>query len=105
MDSSDAFQQATPEYVFKAGASWYKTDRTDDTAPEIDAKDPYINDPVFLEKLDKFIKAFGAEFNNDLDIAFIDGMGFGNWGEAHHVKFSMSGMIMFMMRLEKCINI
>lgn len=88
VDSSDAFQQATPEYVFKAGASWYKTDRTDDTAPEIDAKDPYINDPVFLEKLDKFIKAFGAEFNNDLDIAFIDGMGFGNWGEAHHVKFS-----------------
>lgn len=88
LDSTDCFQQCTPEYVFEAGATWYKTDRTDPTAPVIDTKDPYINDPIFLEKLDKFVEAFGEEFNNDLDIAFIDGMGFGNWGEVHHVKYN-----------------
>lgn len=88
VDSTDVFQQATPEYVFDAGATYYKTDRTDSTAPDINAKDPYINDPIFLEKLDKFIAAFAKEFNDDLDIAYIDGMGFGNWGEVHHVKYN-----------------
>lgn len=87
LDSSDAFQQSTPEYVFEAGALSYETDKTDPTAPDIDSKDPYINDPIFLEKLGVFLQAFGEEFNNNLDIAFIDGMGFGNWGEVHHMKY------------------
>lgn len=87
LDSTDCFQQCTPEYVFEAGAQWYESDHTDHTTPLIDAKDPYINDPIFLEKLDTFVKAFATEFNDDQDIAFVDGMGFGNWGETHHVKY------------------
>lgn len=87
VDSSDAFQQATPEYVFDSGATWYPADKTDVTAPDIDAKDPYINDPVFLNKLEEFLQAFGRDFNNSLDVAFIDGMGFGNWGEVHHLRY------------------
>lgn len=83
VDSTDMWQQAVPKYVTDAGAKGYLSENCNDKS----ALDPYINDPIFLEKFEKFIKAFAEEYNDDLDIAYIDGMGFGDWGEGHGVRF------------------
>lgn len=49
-------------------------------------KTPYINDPVFLDKYVEFIEAFGNEFDTE-DVAYIDTVGAGNWGEMNNIRF------------------
>lgn len=75
----DCAKQGIPEYVFKAGAEHF-----------IDSpghKNAYPDDPVFLDKYTKFIKAFGEEFNDPTRVDFIDCYGLGWWGEEHNVKW------------------
>ena len=72
-------KQATPEYVFKAGAKGK-------SHPGQDGKTfltPNADDPVFRAKYEKFIAAFAAEFDDPKCVDFIDGCGLGRWGEGH----------------------
>ena len=41
------------------------------------------DNPVFLEKLDKFIEAFAKEYDNPDEVDYIDAYGLGRWGEGH----------------------
>ena len=78
---------ATPEWVRKAGAKgtfwnfgWGKTG-----GPSPDGKywDPDFVDPVFLEKLENFLKAFAARYDGRPEVAFMDIGTYGLWGEGH----------------------
>ena len=78
---------ATPEWVKKAGAKgtfwnfgWGKTG-----GPSPDGKywDPDFVDPVFLEKLENFLKAFAARYDGRPEVAFMDIGTYGLWGEGH----------------------
>ncbi|MDD4540430.1 MAG: DUF4832 domain-containing protein, partial [Lentisphaeria bacterium] len=44
-------------------------------------------DPVFLEKLDNFLRAFAARYDSNPDVAFVDIGSFGLYGEGH-TRFS-----------------
>lgn len=74
---------ATPEWVQQAGAKGYNfkvgTGVTDDGP----YWEPDYNDPVFLEKLDRFLAAMAARYDGNPEVAFIDVGSFGVWGEGH----------------------
>lgn len=75
----DNAKPATPEFVFKAGAKGQGH-------PGAGGKSfltPNADDPVFRAKLEKFIAAFAAEFDDPKTVDFIDGCGLGRWGEGH----------------------
>lgn len=78
VDSRDRKNEATPAYVFDAGAKYY----TDNGK-----RSPYPDDPIFQEKYAKFIEAFAQKYNNPDLVEFIDGYGLGKWGEAHTMKY------------------
>ena len=48
-------------------------------------KQPYYDDPVFLDKLTNFIRAFAKEYDNPDIVDFVDAYGLGRWGEGHGV--------------------
>ena len=66
VDSRDRKNEATPAYVFDAGAKYY----TDNGK-----RSPYPDDPIFQEKYAKFIEAFAQKYNNPDLVEFIDGYG------------------------------
>ena len=45
--------------------------------------EPDYDDPVFLEKLDRFLAAAAARYDGNPEVAFIDVGSFGVWGEGH----------------------
>jgi hypothetical protein len=76
----------TPKWVFDAGAQ--------STTVTIDASDPATGnpgthtlpdfmDPVYLQKLEGFVRAFARRYDGDKRIAFIDIRSFRNWGEGY----------------------
>ncbi|MBI5835111.1 MAG: beta-galactosidase [Armatimonadetes bacterium] len=73
---------ATPEWVQKAGAKGYNF-----TPGKVDEKGPYwepdYNDPVFLDKLDRFLAALAKRYDGDPAVSFVDVGSFGVWGEGH----------------------
>lgn len=74
---------ATPKWVRDAGAKGYQfTPRKgiDESSP---MWEPKYDDPVFLEKLDRFLAAAAARYDGNPDVAFIDVGSFGVWGEGH----------------------
>jgi len=77
IDSQDSYRQATPQYVRDAGAVGYDSD----------GWTPYLDDPVFQDKFEQFIAAFGAEYDDPDRVAYVDGNGTGWWGEGHHIEF------------------
>jgi hypothetical protein len=82
-DGGVGVKYATPKWVFDEGAVSFSV--PDDTVkPEgihFDTKD--WEDPVFLAKMKRFIAAFGARYNGNPNIAFIDIGNYGNWGEGN----------------------
>lgn len=72
------FHGGVPDYVYQAGA-------THTTADDEGKVQPHYDNPVFLEKLEKFIKAFAREYDNADIVDFIDAYGLGKWGEGHGV--------------------
>jgi hypothetical protein len=72
--------QNTPLYVKEAGAKGF----TDNSG----IWTPYVDDPIFQMKYEKFICALGQHFNDPDIMSFIDGYGFGKWGEGHSVAYS-----------------
>lgn len=68
--------QATPQFVFDAGAKKYQA---------YDYFEPDYDDPIFLEKVEGFIKVMAERYDGNPNIAFVDIGHFGMWGEGHTV--------------------
>jgi hypothetical protein len=74
--NSGDFEQATPSWVFDAGAQGYLFGPGSDTAQ------PVPTDPVFSEKWGTFLSALGARYNGNEDIEFFQtNAGMGGYGE------------------------
>jgi len=74
---------ATPAWVMKAGAkgTFYTFGKGPD--PKGDSWDPDFGDPVFLRKLETFVKAFARRYDGRREVAFVDIGSYGLWGEGH----------------------
>lgn len=73
---------ATPEWVKQAGAKGVLYNFGQGPAENGACWDPDYLDPVFLEKLDRFLAALAARYDNP-HTAFVDVGSFGMWGEGH----------------------
>jgi len=71
---------ATPEWVVKAGAKGHNVKWGGGEIWE-----PVFDDPVFIEKVDKFLETFAKRYENNPNVAFVDVGHFGLWGEGHTV--------------------
>jgi hypothetical protein len=71
---------ATPEWVKEAGARGEFIDHKD---LDIKAWAPDYGDPVFLDKLEQFHKAFAAHYDGKPWVEYIDIGSIGEWGEGH----------------------
>ena len=76
-------RRATPEWVEKAGAKGVRWNLLKGPAPDGRYWDPDYLDPVFLDKLDRFLAAFAARYDGNPDVAFVDIGSFGLYGEGH----------------------
>ena len=74
-DGPESLRYATPKWVYDAGAKYL--------ALSGGRLEPVYDDPVYLEKLEAFMKEYGRKFNADPRVDFIDIGTFGTWGEAH----------------------
>lgn len=72
---------ATPKWVLEAGAKGYEIERTGK-----DLWEPIYDDPIFLEKVENFVKAMATRYDNSPHVAFVDVGHFGMWGEGHTVS-------------------
>ncbi|MET3558386.1 hypothetical protein ABID29_001509 [Streptococcus rupicaprae] len=79
-NSASGGRQATPQFVFDAGA---RSKYVDAGAYIGKTNEPYLDDSIFVEKFDSFIKAFADEYDNE-GTAFIDAHGHGEWGEMNN---------------------
>lgn len=80
-NSQDNLRQGTPDYVRKAGAKGYFVNGGGEKKWT-----PYSDDPIFQEKLTKFVKAFAKEYDDPLVVDFVDGFSLGSWGECHGIR-------------------
>lgn len=80
VDSRDNSEQATPDFVRKAGAKGSPCPGNEKFW------NPHLDDPVFREKFSAFVKAFGEEFDDPDLVDYVDGNGLGWWGEQHHLN-------------------
>jgi hypothetical protein len=75
-------QYATPKWVIDAGAKgghYYKGKETGPDGPW----EPDFADPVFLEKLEGFLQAFGQRYDGKAWLRYVDVGSIGDWGEGH----------------------
>jgi hypothetical protein len=74
----DGIRYATPYWVVKAGAKGIER-------PEFGSASwtPDWDDPVFLQKLDNFHKAFAARYDGKSWARYVDVGSIGDWGEGH----------------------
>jgi hypothetical protein len=86
---SEGTPYATPEWVRRAGAKGHLIDPGKGVAPGGRMWEPDFDDPVFLEKLDRFLAAAAARYDGNPDVAFIDVGSFGTWGEGHTYSASL----------------
>ena len=74
---------ATPEWVKQAGAKGVFYDYGKGPSERGGSWDPDFVDPVFLAKLENFLKAMGARYDGNPSVAFVDIGTYGLWGEGH----------------------
>jgi hypothetical protein len=74
---------ATPEWVKKAGARGVFWDYGKGVSDHGAFWDPDFVDPIFLEKLERFVKALAARYDGNPSVAFVDIGSYGLWGEGH----------------------
>lgn len=74
---------ATPEWVKNAGAKGYFYDFGKGRSETGASWDPDFGDPIFLTKLDHFLKAMAVRYDGNPNVAFIDVGSYGLWGEGH----------------------
>ena len=70
---------ATPKWVADAGAKG---------TPLGNAWEPDYGDPVFLEKLDNFHRAFAERYDGRPNLVYVDVGSYGDWGEGHTASSS-----------------
>ncbi|WP_167618545.1 DUF4832 domain-containing protein [Maribellus sediminis] len=75
---------ATPKWVKDAGAEGIDLNGNKDGTWE-----PKFDDPIFLEKVENFVKAMAERYDDKSYVDFVDVGHFGMWGEGHTV---MSGI-------------
>ncbi len=73
-ETDDTLPYATPKWVVDAGAKGNMVNGY---------FEPEYGDPVFLEKLENFHKAFAKRYDNRDDVIYIDIGSYGDWGEGH----------------------
>jgi hypothetical protein len=82
--STDRIEQqfATPRWVMEAGAKggYYRMGQA--VGPE-GPWEPVFDDPVFLAKLDRFLEAFAARYEQQPWVRYVDIGSIGDWGEGH----------------------
>lgn len=86
--SESWFEYATPKWVEQAGAKgvrwnfgeWGKPRGLD---PQGALWDPDFGDPVFLEKLENFVRKLAERYDGRPEVAFVDIGSYGLWGEGH----------------------
>lgn len=74
----DGINYATPYWVVKAGAKGIERPQYGSASWT-----PDWDDPVFLEKLDNFQKAFAAKYDGKPWVRYVDMGSIGDWGEGH----------------------
>lgn len=74
----NGIRYATPSWVVKAGAKGI--DRPQYGSP---SWTPDWNDPIYLQKLDNFHKAFAAKYDGKPWVRYVDVGSIGDWGEGH----------------------
>ena len=72
-------QYATPSWVKKAGAKGTTVESRGGNKVWV----PRWEDPVFLEKLDQFHKAFAERYDGQPWVRYVDIGSIGDWGEGH----------------------
>ncbi|RJP29293.1 MAG: DUF4832 domain-containing protein [Candidatus Omnitrophota bacterium] len=82
--STDRIEQqfATPKWVMKAGAKgdfYRRGEKTGTDGPW----EPVFDDPIFLEKLENFLKAFAGRYDGKPWLRYVDIGSIGDWGEGH----------------------
>jgi hypothetical protein len=75
VDSQNVHMQATPQFVFDAGAVGVGANSN----PNF--KTPRLTDPIFREKFEDFVRAFAKQYDDPSIVDYIDAGGFGYWGE------------------------
>jgi hypothetical protein len=76
-------EYGTPEWVRLAGAKGYRFRPGQGIREDGPFWEPDYDDPVFLAKLETFIKALALRYDGNPDVAFVDVGSFGVWGEGH----------------------
>jgi hypothetical protein len=79
---------ATPEWVKSAGAKGTFYEFGKGPSESGGSWDPDFGDPVFLEKLDRFLSVMAARYDSNVNVAFIDIGSYGLWGEGHTLMSS-----------------
>jgi hypothetical protein len=82
--STDRIEQqfATPRWVMEAGAKGGHYRMGKATGPE-GPWEPVWDDPVFLEKLERFLATFAARYDGKPWLRYMDIGSIGDWGEGH----------------------
>lgn len=75
-------QFATPRWVMDAGAKGGHYRMGETVGPE-GPWEPVWDDPVFLEKLERFLAAFAARYDGKPWLRYVDIGSIGDWGEGH----------------------
>ena len=81
-------ENAVPKYVRDAGAkgTWFEYKAKDYTPPpgyDPMRFEPDYDDPVFLAKYEKFLRAFAEHYDGSPDVEFVDVGSMGLYGEGH----------------------
>jgi len=82
--STDRIEQqfATPKWVMEAGAKGGYYRKGQQTGPD-GPWEPVFDDPIFMKKLENFLKAFAARYDGKPWLRYIDIGSIGDWGEGH----------------------
>ncbi len=82
--STDRIEQqyATPHWVKEAGAQGGHYRAGEAVGPD-GPWEPRFDDPIFLEKLDRFLAAFAARYDRQPWVRYVDIGSIGDWGEGH----------------------
>ena len=79
-------ENATPQFVRDAGAKgfWFEYKTHAAKGARFPPRwEPVYDDPVFLAKLESFVKAFARRYDGDPSVAFVDVGSFGIYGEGN----------------------
>ena len=81
--SESWMRYATPKWVEEAGARGHNFTVGKGVDEDGPYWEPIYDDPVFLEKLERFLVEFARRYDGNPNVAFIDVGSFGVWGEGH----------------------